>query len=281
MANQSKLTSIPADVQHHLLSFLPDFYDLGALILTSRCFHDVYQSRRKILLDEVAQNLLGCLFDEATLLARAQEAKYGLGDASVKGFSSDTVLLVVNNDYITPESRHDSIYDAESLERFVEAPFTSEMISRFLKMFPPNELLELSHFVRGISNLVYAMRRQPQESDHDWDFVASVLSTGPENVLRLWVALQQEDADFELDLDGAGCNGEEGFFDYPVMEVMETSGLGSVSGVYGLEPIFDGDSKKMEEVLRVHLTRGEEEKGEELFLDEHLFFVRLGSASPC
>jgi hypothetical protein len=99
-AFQSKFTTIPADIHHHLLSILPNFYDLGAVILTHRCFHDIYKARRNTLLDDVARNLLGCLFDEAVLLARAQEAAYGLGDPSVKGFSTNTVLLIVNNDYI-------------------------------------------------------------------------------------------------------------------------------------------------------------------------------------
>ncbi|KAJ7473966.1 hypothetical protein FB451DRAFT_283032 [Mycena latifolia] len=295
MANQSKLTTIPADVQHRLLSLLPDFYDLGALILTSRCFHDVYKSRRKLLLNEVAQNLLGCFLDEATLLARAQEAAYELGDASVKGFSSDTVLLLVNNDYIVhslegvvfgllkEDSTKFDIYESDSLERFVNEPFTSkpsptESIrfrgaayrfwrfclqpkkerTAFLKTLAPNELLELSHFVNGVSNLIYAMRRQPQESDHDWDFVSSVLATGPENILRLWIALQEDDPDFDGELYEAGTRQEEGFFQYPFFDATEANGLDRVSGVNGLEPIFDGDNEKMKTALSANIMTEEE-----------------------
>ncbi|KAF7338943.1 hypothetical protein MVEN_01970500 [Mycena venus] len=288
MSSPSTLTTIPADIHYHLLSILPDFYDLGAVIRTHRCFHDVYKTRRKTLLDDVAKNLLGCLFDEAVLLARAQEATYGLGDPSVKGFSSDTVILVVNNDYIlkslemvvfglmkADEKKFD-IYDAESLERFVEEPFTEEASptesirfkaagyrfwrfvlqpakkrTAFLKKLAPNELLELRHFVSGISNLIYAIRRQPQESDHDWDFISSVQSTGPENILRLWMALQNGDPEFEEELAGAGysINGDEGFFDYPYVDIMEKKKLNEIRGIDALAPIFDGDNEKMHEML--------------------------------
>ncbi|KAJ7115330.1 hypothetical protein C8R44DRAFT_880638 [Mycena epipterygia] len=292
MTNQSKLVSIPADIQHHLLSLLPDFYDLGALILTSRCFHDIYKSHRRLLLDEVAKNFLGCIFDEAMLLARAQEAKYGLGDPSVKGLSSNTIFLIVNNDYIVrsledvvfglmkADSTKFDIYDEESLARFASDPFTAEASptesirfqaaayrfwrfclcpakkrTAFLNKFPSNELFEMSHFVTGgLTNLIYAMWRVPQESDHDWDFVSSVLSTGPENILNMWNALQRNDPEFEMELDGAGSNGEEGFFDYPLMKVMEVGKLDNVRGLGGLESIFDEDNKKMMEVLSAHET---------------------------
>ncbi|KAJ6505803.1 hypothetical protein C8R47DRAFT_1102467 [Mycena vitilis] len=283
---QSKITTTPIDIRHHLLSILPDFYDLGAMILSHRCLHDVYKERRKILLEDVARNLLGSLFDEAALLARGQEAAYELGDASVKGFSTNTVFLLVNNDYIvkslevvafgllkTDDKKFD-IYDPESLARFAGEPFTvqatpTESIrfqaaayrfwrfvlqakknrATFLKNFTPPELLELDHFVHGVSNLIYAMRRKPQESDHDWDFVDSVLSTGPENILRLWDALQNDDPDFSDDLDGAGWNGEGGFFSYPFRAALKSKNLDDVRGIGSLEPIFDDNNAKTREIL--------------------------------
>ncbi|KAJ7633857.1 hypothetical protein DFH06DRAFT_1303280 [Mycena polygramma] len=283
---QSKITTFPTDVRHHLLSILPNFYDLGAMILAHRCFHDVYKERRKILLEYVAQNLLGSLFDEAVLLARAQEAAYELGDASVKGFSTNTVFLLVNNDYIVKslevvafgllkaDDKKFDIYDPESLARFAEEPFTVEASPTesirfqaaayrfwrfilqsktnravFLKNFSPPELLELDHFVQGISNLIYAIRREPQESDHDWDFVDSVLSTGPENILRLWDALQNDDPEFSEDLDGTGWNEEEGFFSYPFRAALKSKNLDDVHGIGSLEPIFDENNAKMHEIL--------------------------------
>ncbi|KAJ6568863.1 hypothetical protein B0H19DRAFT_1373300 [Mycena capillaripes] len=286
MTAQTKLTTIPADIQHHLLSILPDFYDLGALILTHRCFHDIYKARRASLLDDVARNLLGYLFDEGVLLARAQEAAYGLGDASVKGFSSNTVLLIVNNNYIAnsleivvfgllkANREKFDIYDEESLVRFADQPFTVEasptesirfqaavhrfwrfvlqskkMRTPFLKRLASSELLELNHFVTGISNLIYAMRGQPQCSDWDWDFVSSVLSTGPENILQLWDALQNNDPVFLLEFESAGTNGEEGFFSYPFMDAMESKKLDDIRGIGSLEPIFDGNNEKMHEIL--------------------------------
>ncbi|KAJ7447579.1 hypothetical protein B0H11DRAFT_365848 [Mycena galericulata] len=301
MAIQSRLITVPTDVQYHLLSILPHFYDLGALILTARCFHDIYKAKRRLLLDEVGKNFLGSLFDEALLLARAQEAAYGLGDASVEGFSTNTIFLVINNDYIATsleplvfglmkaDSSTFDIYDSESLARFAEAPFTAEAsptesirfkaaVSRFwrfcleprkrrgkfLTKLTPNALLELSHFVNGISNLIYALRGKPQESDHDWDFLASVLSTGPENILRLWDALQDGDPEFPIDLHIAGAREEEGFFGYPLMEVMEKRNLDKIPKLGALGCIFDADNEKMKEALDMYYhpksAEGEEKK---------------------
>jgi hypothetical protein len=81
------------------------------------------------------------------------------------------------------------------------------------------------------------------------DFISSVLSTGPENILKLWDALQNDDPEFFLELDGAGCNGEEGFFTYQFMEVMESKKLADVRGLHSLEAIFDGNNERMHEVL--------------------------------
>jgi hypothetical protein len=98
MARQSKLTTIPADIHHQLLSILPNFQDLKATILTHRCFHNAYKARRKILLPDIAQNLLGCFFDEA-LLAREQEVAYGRA-VSTDEFSTNIVSLSVDNDHV-------------------------------------------------------------------------------------------------------------------------------------------------------------------------------------
>jgi hypothetical protein len=46
-----------------------------------------------------------------------------------------------------------------------------EVSGDFLKTFAPSGLLELNHFVYGISNLIYAMSRRPQESDGDCTFL--------------------------------------------------------------------------------------------------------------
>jgi hypothetical protein len=58
MARQNKLTTIPADI-HQLLSILPNFRELKIVIPTHRCFHDAFKVRKKILLRDVAKNLLG------------------------------------------------------------------------------------------------------------------------------------------------------------------------------------------------------------------------------
>ncbi|KAK7065072.1 hypothetical protein R3P38DRAFT_2827766 [Favolaschia claudopus] len=69
MPVQSKLLSIPADIHYLLLSILPDFRDLAALILTHRCFYGVFKTGEKTLLEAVARNFLGAFYDEAVALA--------------------------------------------------------------------------------------------------------------------------------------------------------------------------------------------------------------------
>ncbi|KAF8185277.1 hypothetical protein K438DRAFT_1937031 [Mycena galopus ATCC 62051] len=284
--NNLRLIAMPADIHYHLLNMLPDFADLGAIILTHRCFHDVYKTGQKTLLNDVAQNFLGCLFDQALLLARAQKAAYGLGDLFTKSLSTNTVVLLGNNDYILQsleqvvfgllkaDSKQFDIYDSESLARFAADPFTAESSwaefhrfmaagyrfwefvlqprnkrTAFLKNLAPSSLLELNHFVSGISKLIYAISGRTQESDHDWDFVASVLSTGPESILRLWQALQNGDPDFHDELDSVGGGEEEGFFSYSYWGVMESKKLDKIHGLGALKPIFDADNQKMHEML--------------------------------
>ncbi|KAJ7745982.1 hypothetical protein B0H16DRAFT_1462575 [Mycena metata] len=154
MAAHPTLTSIPTDIQHLLLTMLPDFDDLGAMILTHRAFHEIYKARQNSLLHDVARNFLGCLFDEALLLARRQEAKYtalGGGEAVAEGLSTNIITFIINNDYVVDaleqsrpdaipvsfsvflrwvplEPRVDSIYDAESLGRFADDPFTIQAL---------------------------------------------------------------------------------------------------------------------------------------------------------
>ncbi|KAJ7079499.1 hypothetical protein C8R43DRAFT_1115632 [Mycena crocata] len=294
MNRQNKLNTIPADIQHHLLSLLPDFIDLGAVILAARSFHDIYKAHRASLIDQVAKNLVGSLFAEATLLARRQEEVYNLGDESVKGFSSNTVILVVNNDYVVrsleyvifgllnPDSDKFDIYEADSLARFVDSPFTADASPTesirfqaaaykfwrfclepkkarddFLQKFTPNDLLEMAHFVKGVSNLIHVMRGHSEESDpdSDWDFLSSVLSTGPENILNLWDALQRADPDFDMELGEAGSKyDEEGFFTYSLYRTMEHSRLDEIPSLHSLGPIFDDDHQKMVEILAAHAT---------------------------
>ncbi|KAJ7745990.1 hypothetical protein B0H16DRAFT_1692821 [Mycena metata] len=286
------LTTVPTDIQHLLLSILPDFDDLGAMVLTHRAFHEIYKARQNSLLHDVARNLLGCLFDEALLLARQQDAKFpalGGGEAVDESLSTNIIGWIMNNDYVVAalervmfgllkvDGKKFDVYDAESLGRFADDPFTveasptesirfkgaayrfwrfclkpdEERVS-FLEALAVDELLELENFVGGISNLIYAMRRQPQESDHDFgagDFIASVQGTGPDRILDFWIALQNDDPEFEENLDGAGSAGEEGFFDYPLAEVKESKQIDGLQGLRSLSPILDGDNEKMKEIL--------------------------------
>ncbi|KAK7065062.1 hypothetical protein R3P38DRAFT_2827732 [Favolaschia claudopus] len=74
MVVQSKLTATPADILYILLGILPDFTDLGALILTHRCFYEVFAAGKHTLLNAVGRNFLGCCFNEAVSLAIEQPA---------------------------------------------------------------------------------------------------------------------------------------------------------------------------------------------------------------
>ncbi|KAJ7159728.1 hypothetical protein C8R46DRAFT_1354360 [Mycena filopes] len=290
------LTDIPTDIQHLLLGILPNFGDLGAMILTHRVFHDIYQERKAALLQDVARNFLGPLLDESILLVRAQEAKStrkgGKAVAAVpEGFSSTAVLLLMNNDCVVKalevaifgllkvDTKEFDIYDGKSLRRFADEPFTvdaspTESIRfqaaayrfwRFclqsrkqrepsLKALTTPALLELECFVQGISNLIYAMRGQPQESDHDWDFISSVQSAGPLVILALWIARgdseKYDEDEFSSWLGWVGT-GEEGFFDYPCMDAKESmfKNLANIDGIGSLTPILDADNAKMKEIL--------------------------------
>ncbi|KAJ7744142.1 hypothetical protein B0H16DRAFT_994890 [Mycena metata] len=284
----ASITSIPMVIRHHLLSMLPNFLDLGAMILTHRSFHDAYKVRRNSLLNEVARNLLGCMFHEALLLARAQEVAYQLGDGSV-AFSTNRVFLLVNNDYIVNslemvmfallkrDTKRFNIYSQESLGRFATKPFTVEASflesvrfqaaayrfwrfclqpkkkrTTFLKALAPAELLELNHFVTGMSNLIYAIRGQPHrlESKEDCIFTDSVLSSGPENVFLLWSARQNKHPDFTTELEVAGSYDEEGFFRYSFIDAKKSKRLDDIEGLDSLQPIFDDDNRTMKELLR-------------------------------
>ncbi|KAF8146872.1 hypothetical protein K438DRAFT_493787 [Mycena galopus ATCC 62051] len=58
------LSILPDDIQCKLLSFLPNFSVLHAVLLTSRSFHSVFLTRRDLVLKHVAENLLGLALGE-------------------------------------------------------------------------------------------------------------------------------------------------------------------------------------------------------------------------
>jgi hypothetical protein len=58
------LTALPADVQHDLLSYLPDLHVLNSLVLTSRSFYTVFRLRRDLVLKAVAENFIGIKLGE-------------------------------------------------------------------------------------------------------------------------------------------------------------------------------------------------------------------------
>ncbi|KAF8185296.1 hypothetical protein K438DRAFT_1765942 [Mycena galopus ATCC 62051] len=291
----SMLTAIPADIHYHLLGMLSDFHDLGATILTHRCFHAAYNAGKKTVLDNVGRNFLGCLFDQALFLARAQERMYGSGNPPTEELSAKTVALIVNNDPVlrslepvvfgflkadkqkfkrissAEEDNHKDLpllvgpTPTESL-RFMGAGyrFWRFVLQReknriaFLQNLAPSKLLELNHFVTGMTALIWLMWGREAESDHDNDFVSGVLSTGPDSILCLWEALQdailnEDFEEFEDQFGIAGGSMEEGFFSYAYYDVTESKGLDKIPGLVGfrpIEPIFDEDNKKMRQLLK-------------------------------
>ncbi|KAJ7362886.1 hypothetical protein DFH08DRAFT_841626 [Mycena albidolilacea] len=282
MARQSKLTTIPPDIYHQLLSIFPNFRELKIVILTYRCFHDAFKARRKILLRDVAQNLLGHSFDEAMLLAREQEAAYGRGAPPTEDFSTKIVSLIVTNHYVLrslervvvrllKRDKDIDIYEAGMWVRLPSGDTSPAESSRymtagyrfwrfslqrqkehavFLKNLTRSQLLELNHFVTGLRDLVDAMGGHPPESDHDKDFISGVLSSGPQSILNIWEAFVSGDEYFDEAFGIAGdCDGE-GFFSYAYMDAIDRKGLHRICALDALEPIFDGDNEKMHKLLK-------------------------------
>ncbi|KAF8185214.1 hypothetical protein K438DRAFT_1973932 [Mycena galopus ATCC 62051] len=115
----ASLTTIPADIHFHLLSILPNFSDLGALILAHRRFHEVYKAGRKTLFQDVARNVLGCFSDEALLPARELEAGSGAryklpDDPSTADISTKTALWIMNTNRVLKSPRDGGISSNES-----------------------------------------------------------------------------------------------------------------------------------------------------------------------
>ncbi|KAJ6552832.1 hypothetical protein B0H19DRAFT_1155050 [Mycena capillaripes] len=219
----ASLSTIPQDVHYQLLNSLPDFKDLSAAVLSARPLHNAFQTNRKRVLSAVGRNFLGTVFTDALLLARCQEKHDGSAALKVKGLSSSTVRLLVNNaetvgelqaimfgllkdqspvdpqkkDTMTRFANAPPVVAASETEsiRFKSAAYrfcvycllqTSEARNAFLRRYPKIQVLELSHFVNALWVLVSVIRGRPLETDRDWDFISNTLSTGPHNILQLW-----------------------------------------------------------------------------------------------
>ncbi|KAF8155068.1 hypothetical protein K438DRAFT_1777945 [Mycena galopus ATCC 62051] len=89
------------------------------------------------------------------------------------------------------------------------------------------------------------------------DFVSSVMSTGPQNILDLWTALKKGrlmDFDERFSISGDRC--EEGFFWYPYMHAIYSRKLPNIHGLLSLRPILDGHNEKMCGMLESSVEQG-------------------------
>ncbi|KAK7065063.1 hypothetical protein R3P38DRAFT_2827738, partial [Favolaschia claudopus] len=93
MPVQSKLVATPADILHILLSTLPDFTDLGALILTHRCFYEVFTASKHSLLNAVGRNMLGAYFNEAVSLAIEQNTSDGTAKRTIESNKTQQIQV--------------------------------------------------------------------------------------------------------------------------------------------------------------------------------------------
>ncbi|KAF8185266.1 hypothetical protein K438DRAFT_1973978 [Mycena galopus ATCC 62051] len=243
----ASLASVPQDIHYHILASLADFKDLSSTVLSTRMLHNAFQTNRRRVLSSVARNFLGGVFIDALLLARCQEKRNGSAALKVKGLSSSTIRLLVGNAKTIGELQtimfgllQDSSVDVQkkdTMAQFASAPptvaasepesirfksaayrfcvfcllQTAEARKAFLKRYPTIQVLELSHFVNALWALVCVIRGRALETDRDWNFLANVVSTGPEKVLELW-KLKQEALvkpgwyleDFKFELKDAG-----------------------------------------------------------------------------
>ncbi|KAJ7046216.1 hypothetical protein C8F04DRAFT_1387822 [Mycena alexandri] len=232
------LATVPQDIHYKLLSSLHGFEDLSATVLSARALHSAFQSNRRRVLSAVGRNFIGSIFTDALLLARAQEKRDGLAALKVKGLSSSTVRLLVNNAETIGElqtivfgllkDQHAvDLRNRATMTQFAEAPpivAASETESirfkvaayrfsvycligslegriAFLKRYPQLQILELSHFVNALWILASVIRGRPLETDRDWDLVSTLMSTGPHNILRLWTLKFTHPVEFKAALN--------------------------------------------------------------------------------
>ncbi|KAF8185225.1 glycoside hydrolase [Mycena galopus ATCC 62051] len=198
----------------------------------------------------------------------------GLRSVAVIGLSAHMISLVVNNDRVLrgledvlfrliKSGRRDStVAIGKSLHD--SKPALSHSPERLLGTNFGGFAYSGRKTGHEISELIYAMWATPSgDSEHDRmlllsfrkhfycfrnveDFVSSVMSTGPQNILDLWTALEKGrlmDFDERFSISGDRC--EEGFFWYPYMRAIYSRKLPDIHGLSSLRPILDGDNEKM------------------------------------
>ncbi|KAJ7776183.1 hypothetical protein B0H16DRAFT_1858960 [Mycena metata] len=264
------LATVPQEIHYKLLSSLHDFEDLSATVLSTRALHSAFQSNRRRVLSAVGRNFIGNIFTDALLLARAQEKRDGSAALNVKGLSSSTVRLLVDNAETIGElqtivfgllkDQHTvDLRNRATMTQFAEAPpivVASETESirfkaaayrfsvycligslegriAFLKRYPQLQILELSHFVNALWILASVIRGRPLETDRDWDLVSTLMSTGPHNILRLWTLKLTHPAAFKaalLDEHKKSADDYDGFME-EWCDLMDVQGFPSDAGL--------------------------------------------------
>ncbi|KAJ7691352.1 hypothetical protein B0H17DRAFT_1201198 [Mycena rosella] len=276
------LATIPQEVHHRLLISLSDFDDLAAAVLCARPLHRAFAANRRKVLSSVGRNFLGALFTDALLLARGQEKRDRVGN--MKGFSPGTVRLLVQNAEMVGELQGVmfgllsegavNIGSKLSLTRFADAPpvvIPSETESQrfkaaayrfcvycllqleddrlaFLNRYTAIQVLELANFVNALYILVHVIRGRAHESDDDWNFASSVMSTGPHAILDLWAMKRTGEWGFKAVLKAAGRGSGDEHFMNEWCDVLAAAGVNDSVRRLG-SAILDEENRKFAETL--------------------------------
>ncbi|KAJ6491784.1 hypothetical protein C8R47DRAFT_1214578 [Mycena vitilis] len=230
------LTSLSADLQSELLSYLPNFSVLNSLLLTSRSFHTVFLARRDFVLKHVAQNFLGLTLGEE-LIGNPHDANPETGDST----ATETIKLLVRTRDVVETTLEPIVFRllqeedvhwdepdrcpsfAESTRlrraayRFVTFCALPSQLQqgRFLAQLETIEIYELVHLVDGMKKMVTIMLDVaciPDIEDSDDGRVPRLVSTGPANICRLWNmrALPEFRDEMMTAIGGAGTDSDDG-----------------------------------------------------------------------
>ncbi|KAF8185278.1 hypothetical protein K438DRAFT_1765925 [Mycena galopus ATCC 62051] len=162
-------------------------------------------------------------------------------------------------EFVTPSKAESS--PTESI-RFMAAGYRFWIFSlepadkktAFLKNLATPELLELNNLVKGVLDLIWLMWGSKPKHGQDLEpaYVSSILSTGPNNILRLWEISRNGDPDEFEEFDDAGYLSTTSFFATHYKKIIASRKLDKVRSlrrVHTLEPMFDGDNAKMHQLL--------------------------------
>ncbi|KAJ7187145.1 hypothetical protein C8R46DRAFT_1207113 [Mycena filopes] len=239
------LATIPLDTQLEILAWIPDFPTLHSSLLLNRSFSQLFTAHRTLLTKSVAQNHFGELLDDALILANTQKDRH-FSDTKNHAYKSHFISRLLSNEdvmntvelVVFPLIREKSRSTPTKLLNLKRAAYRfwtfcmGEPAKRrwFLSQFSTPELSEMTKIYDGVHSLVMNMHVGVEmESDHDYDRVSSIISTGLGRVCWLWELFQEMTEDPESDaammfdesLAVSGDGGEEGFFRYDMYDIGE------------------------------------------------------------